>query len=206
MFKRCLILSILVVMGCSRGGVDTDTEMALRKSFRNFVLSIKKPKSNELNMTVFLPDVGDYERYVKDLTIEYLDKIQRGELVMDPQGLMLTRFLGLEHNRFAIKSISVSEDGSEARMRGALSFAYDANIKASGLEKGTKIFVPGQPWGTVHVIEIGSDENPAPREQLKSLEFVVTFKKTNLADHWQVRSLVVDEATIEYETSFKNAF
>lgn len=197
---------LLALIGCGDAGVDHDTEMALRKSFRNFVLSIKTPKASELQMTVFLPNVGDYERYVKDLTIEYLAKIQQGELVRDPQGLMLTRFLGLEHNRFMIKNLSLSEDGSEARMRAGIYFAYDRNIEASGLEKGTKIFVPGEPWGTVHTIVIGSDENPAPREQLKYLEFVVTFKRTNLEGHWQVRLLEVDEATVEFETSFKNAF
>jgi hypothetical protein len=206
MVLRLLIVSVFALLGCSSGGVDHDTEMDIRKSFRNFVLSIKTPKADELNMTVYLPDVDDYERYVKDLTIDYLDKIQKGELVQDPQGLMLTRFLGLEHNRFMIKDLSLNEDGTEATMRGSIAFAYDNNITASGLEDGTKVFIPGQPWGTVHIIEIGSDENPAPREQVKSLEFVVIFRRTNLEGHWQVRSLEVDEATVQFETSFKNAF
>lgn len=201
-----LILPLFLLLSCNTEGVDHDTEMALRKSFRNFVLSIKNPKANELNMIVYLPDVADYERYVKDLTIDYLDKIQQGELVEDPQGLMLTRFLGLEHNRFLIKNMTLSEDGAEARMRASIRFAYDANIEASGLEDGTKVFVPGIPWGTVHVIEVGSDENIAPRDQITYLEFVVEFKKTNLEDHWQVRSLEVDEGTIEFETSLRNAF
>jgi len=134
-----------------------------------------------------------------------LTEVQQGHVTFDEQGVVLIRLLGLGHHRYLVQDIKTDEEKREAWMRIGIHYAYDSTIAFSDMEEGTKVYVPGKPWGKVYVLTIGG-ENPAPREQLSYLELVVHMKKTNLGDLWQIRDMAVDETTIEYEISLKMDF
>ncbi len=184
--------------------------MELQNSLRAYMLALKSRDGEALKATAFFPGVSDYRQHVTDLYVNYLDDGRKRQTVsLDPQGAVLCRFLGLLDHRYVVERVSPSEDGLEAAMRISVNFSYDRNIEMSvsqgSFEPGTKVFVPGEPLGKVHMIVIG-EENPIPRQQLKRIEIDVKFRKTNRPGVWQVRTMTADEEAAEYETSLQDTF
>ena len=201
-----LVLGLLV--SCNQA--DKQLELELRKSFKTFLESVEKRDEAGLNATVFFPGVRDTKGHVQQLLLTYLDEAQtKGVVTFDEQGVVLARFLGLRHLSYGIKKMETSEDGLNAEIRIAVAFAYDNNIVYSlrdvDYQDGTRFLIPGKPWGSVITITLGGDI-PIPREQLKYVEIDISFRKTNYEGLWQVRRCVVDESSLQFETSLKNDF
>ena len=110
-------------------------------------------------------------------------------------------FLGLTFHRYQILSISELDGQNQVQMRLAIHFSYDKVIRAARYEKGTQVFVPGEPFGKVHTLVMG-EENEIPRQHLKYIEVEVTMKKTNHEGFWQVRRCVADGNSAQFETSY----
>ena len=202
-----LVLCLLMAAGfnaCDRS--KDQLRLELQQSFRNYVLAIENGDRRGLETLAFFPGEQDYVQHVKSLILDYLSHAQNEGLIQfDPQGVVLSRFLGLNHHRYQIEAIQRPEGGTEATMHISVHFSYDNNIKHSSYEEGTTVLIPGKPWGKVEKILIGG-ENPIPREQLKYLEIHINFKQTNLEGFWQVRQCQVDPESIQYEISFEDQF
>jgi len=205
----------LVAMSClllltSCNNQDQVIRLELRKSFKNFLGSVKEMNIKGLEASVYFPGVSDYKTHVQGILVQYLNDAQdKGQVTFDPQGVVLGRFLGLLYLSYTIIDYEISEDGMNATMRAAYRFSYDNNIaynmKTVEYQPGTQILIPGKPWGSV--IKIVPGENvPAPREQLQYIEVVVKFKKTNYEGLWQVRECKADEETMRFEISIRDRF
>jgi len=208
--RRFLTLAVAVFMiGC--GGEDNQKlTYELQNSLRTYMSALEALDEEALKATVYFPDVSDYRDHVSQLHYQYLEQGRNGEMLeFDPQGAVLCRFLGLLDNRYIVDKVELAEDGAAANMRISVNFAYDANIemnvKQGSFEPGAKVFVPGQPFGKVHVLVIG-EENPIPREQLKRISIDIQFRRTNREGVWQVREMEPDETSAEYVTSLKDEY
>jgi len=198
-----LLLLVLGMAGCQN--TDRDLELELRQSFKNYLNALQTRREFELRVVMNVPGLKDYKEHVDNLYLTYLEEVAQGHVNFDAHGLVLARFLRLHHYRYSILDIQKSEDELKANMKISIHFAYDANISHSGLEEGTKIFIPGKPLGKVETIVIGG-ENPVPREQLSYLELEIKFRKTNFEGVWQVLQLDVVPGSPQFETSLKNQF
>ncbi len=203
----CLFL-LGLLLACQ--SEQKDLALELQGSLKNYMNALESRNAEGLEATVFFPGVRDYSAHVKQLQLDHLEDAQTKEHTsFDPQGVVLIRFLGLNYLGYKILDMNQSEDGMNAHMRISVHFAYDSNItydlRANAYEDGTRILIPGKPWGKVITIVLGQDA-PAPREQLKYLEIEVDFRKTNYKGLWQIRRCEVDPASIRYEISLKNRF
>lgn len=198
-----LIFLILPLSACLSS--NQQLEIELRRSLKNFVASVDERHVEGLQISVFFPETSDYKKHVQSLLINYLEELRDGkEITFDDQGVVLTRFIGMLHHNYLVKSIETIDDRN-VRMRMSFKFSYDNNIRQANFEKGTKVYVPGDPWGTTHLIEVGVDA-PAPRLQISYAEVVVEMRKTNHEGYWQVRTCKVDEDSLEFEQSFETEF
>lgn len=202
------IITLLISSSCDNQ--DQQYRLELRKSFKNFLASVDEMHVEGLKASVYFPGETDYKGHVQELLLNYLDEAQnKGQITFDPQGVVLGRFLGLLHLSYAINDYKISEDGMNAEMRIAYRFSYDNNIaydlKSNDYDPGTRILIPGKPFGKVITITLGEDV-PTPREQLQYIEMVVKFRKTNHEGLWQVRECTVDEEKLKFEISINDTF
>lgn len=205
-----LVLALLVAFsGCENR--KQQVELELRRSFKMFLDACEKRDLERLKAVVYFPGVTDYEDHVRQLQLNYLEDAQSEKqfVTFDEQGVVLGRFLGLMHHTYEVIDMEVNEDETEAKMRISVNFAYDNNISYNvskvDYEPGTRIFIPGEPWGKVIIITLGG-EIPSPREQLKHIEIDMEFRKTNYEGVWQLRKCVADQSSIEYEFTIKENF
>ena len=201
--RALFFLLLLGLGGCEK--VDKDLELQLKQSFKNFLNALQTRREYELRVVMNVPGLKDYKDYVDNLYLTYLGDVEKGQVTFDEQGVVLARFLRLHHYRYQVQEIQQSEDKLQSTMKISIHFAYDANISHSGLEKDTKIFIPGKPLGKVETVVIGG-ENPVPREQLSYLELEIKFRRTNFEGVWQVLKMGVIPGSVQYETSLKNEF
>ena len=200
-----LVLSLLSCISANQ-----QLELDLRKSLKLFLESARNLNEEGLKASVYFPGVTDYRQHVRDLQLKYLeDATEKGQLEFDPQGVIAGRFLGLLHHSYFVKKLDTSEDGLEVTMLMGINFNYDNNLtydyRGVDYEPGTRVLIPGAPWGTVLTIRLGED-NATPREQLSYAEIRIKFRKTNFEGYWQVRELEVLEEQLEYVVSFKSSF
>jgi len=205
MFVRVGILMLCFVSFFQCSTKDKDLEFELRRSFQNYLNALDSRKEEDLRIVFNIPGLKDYKGHVDQLYLKYLDEVEKGHVSFDPQGIVLSRFLRLKHYRYGILDYGKSEDGLTAHMRISVYFAYDANIARSGLEDGTKLFIPGKPLGAVNTLVMGAD-NPVPRDQLKYLEMEMDLRRTNFEGLWQIMRFEPDEAKAQYEVSVKSRF
>ena len=182
----------------------------LQGSFKIFLSSVATRNAKGLETSVYFPGVSDYKGHVSRLLLKYLDDAQEKEFIeFDPQGVVLSRFLGLNELQYVVKDVAKSEDGATATMRIGVHFAYDNNIaydiRTNTYPKGTTVLIPGKPWGKVVKIVLG-EAAPIPREQLKYLEIVTSFRKTNYEGRWQLRACEIDEDSVQFEISLRDRF
>ncbi len=197
----CLLCGLM--LGC---GGNEKLSLELQGSFIDYTKAIESLNEEALLASVYFPGVSEYKAHVQKLLLDYLEQAQTEESVrFDEQGVVLIRFLGMAHHRFQVKDVGLAEDGQSANMRIAVRFSYDSNIAMSNFEDGTKILLPGEPWGSVITITIGG-ETPIPREQLDYAEIDIQFRKTNMEGKWQVRRCVVDEESLRFVTSLEEDF
>lgn len=206
MASRSLMFAVLLMvpmLGCINE--KQQLEIELRRSFKNFVASVNERHVEGLHISVFFPGVSDYKEHVTNTLFTYLDELRLNKpITFDEQGVVLSRFLGMIHHNYLIKDIETLSE-RDIRMRISYRFSYDATIKQANFEKGTKVYIPANPWGTAHLIEVGVDA-PAPREQLQAVEILVTMRRTNHEGFWQVRECKIDEDSLEWETSIETEF
>lgn len=189
----------LTLVGCSQQ--DRQLEIEVRRSFKNFVFSVDELHREGLMTSVYFPDTSDYVKHVSDVRYKYMKQLENGEkLTFDDQGIVLARILGMVYNSYTISEIKPIEGSNDIEVRFVYNFAFDSVLKRGGYEAGTRIYIPGQPWGSYYTIIVDED-CPAPREQLKHVELIGIFRRTNHEGYWQLRSLKADENSIEYETS-----
>ena len=199
-----LLFSVVFFSGCG-SHLEKQRQLELRRSFKNYIESVKEIHEEGLKHYVFFPDTVDYPGHVRRLLLQYLEEAETGEINFDEQGVVLIRFLGLVYHRYVIIGVSSSEDGMESFMRIGVSFDYDANLSAAGYEEGTLVYIPGTPWGRINKVVIGG-ENDLPREQLAYIEIDLQFRRTNFEGYWQLRRCVADPSSAQFEMSFKADF
>lgn len=198
---RFIALASLLLFSCGES-MDRELQQELHGSLVSFFKAVETRDRDLLNSTVFFPDTRDYRDHVNKLLVRYLDEVQEGKVRFDAQGIVLTRFLRLNYHRNVPIAIeSLPQDGM-VKYRVGVHFSYDALLGRADFEKGTKVFVPTEPFGTALVLEYGAEGHPAPRQQLSYIELVFTMKKTNTPGSWQVREVLADENTAEFETSY----
>ena len=189
---------------------DRALTLELQRSFKNFLNAVESRDETGLTASVYFPGAASYSGHVRELILNYLDQVQtEKKVVFDPQGVTLCRFLQLNHHTYLVKRVSKSEDGMKANMRISVGFSYDSSlaysIRNGDYEPGTRVYIPGKPWGAVIELVVG-EPLAIPREQLKYLEIDLTFKKTNYEGLWQIRTCQADESSIQYEVSLKDDF
>lgn len=193
-----LVTLSLTLLSCSQQ--DRSLEIEVRRSFKNFIFSVDELHREGLLTSVYFPGTSDYVKHVSDVRYKYMKQLEAGEpLTFDDQGIVLSRILGMVYNSYTVKEIKKLE-GNDIEVRFVFNFAFDSVLKRGGYEAGTRIYIPGKPWGEYYTIIVDED-CPAPRDQLKHIELIGVFRRTNHEGYWQLRSLKADEASIEYETS-----
>ncbi|CAM2006130.1 hypothetical protein [Acanthopleuribacter pedis] len=201
-FGLCVCV-LLVTAACRK---DESLKFELMRSYNNFIHSVDELHEEGLEISVYFPGVTNYKEHVKEVLLKYIRQTSDPDQLIefDEQGVVLCRFLGLAHHRYQVLSYELDASGNEAKMRVSINFNYDKNIAFSKFEDGTRVLIPGEPWGTVYEVTIGGTGNPVPRNQLKNVEVDVVFKKTNIEGYWQVRKSGIDPATLEFETSYQD--
>jgi len=202
---RLILTMLMLVPLCACLGPDRQLEIELRRSLKNYVASVNERHLEGLHISVYFPGVNDYKAHVQKLLFDYLEQTRRREpITFDDQGVVLTRFLGMTYYNYQVKHIEKVDDRNVV-MRIGYTFSFDANLKQANYEKGTKVYIPAQPWGTTYEIVVG-EPAPAPRNQLRYAEVVVEMRRTNHEGYWQVRTCKVDPGSIDFETSYETEF
>ncbi len=196
-------LALFILLSCK--SQDKQLELELRRSLKNFVGSVDELHEEGLNISVYFPDVADPKLHVQELRLAYMDDLDKHRpLTFDPQGVVLSRHLGMSAHNYQVLAIETIDE-RDLRMRISYNFSWDQMLRQAHFESGTKVWIPAKPWGTSHEIIIGEGA-PAPREQLRYSEIVIVFRKTNHEGFWQVRTCEVDPASLKYETSIETDF
>lgn len=203
---RTLVLCVSILLMGTACRKDETLKFELMRSYNNFIHSVDELHEEGLNISVYFPGVADYRGHVKKILLQYIEQTNNPEQLIefDEQGVVLSRFLGLAYHRYKVLSYGLNEAGNEASMRVAVHFSYDKNITYSNYEDGTKVYIPGEPWGATYLVTIGGTGNPVPRTQLKYVEIDVALKKTNIEGYWQVRRSVIDPQSLAFEKSFQD--
>jgi len=192
-----LLALLLVIGGCSE---SDSREMELRRSFKNYVHSVAELHQAGLEHYVYFPNVRDYKMHVQGLLMGYMDQASSaGQIILDEQGVVLTRFLRLTYHNYEVLSIS-EIDEQDVKMRIAINFSYTALLKAAAYEEGTKVYLPTKPFGQIYTFEVGG-ENEIPRDELSYIEIELVFRKTNVEGYWQLRRCVADPDTAKFAFS-----
>lgn len=200
MVRLFLLALSALVLGC--GDSNKQLQFELQRSFNTFIKSVDQLHKEGLETTVYIPDATDYKKYTLKLLSAYMEQLNAGKVTyFDEQGMVLTKYIGLGHNRYTVEEVSKSEDGNSASMRIKVRFSYDSTVAWGGFEKGSTLFIPKEPWGEAYRIVLG-EPNELPRIQLASCEIQAEFRKTNHEGWWQVRTCKVLPFTVEYEESF----
>jgi hypothetical protein len=202
---RLVIASLALLIFLSCKSPNKQLELELRRSLKNFVGSVDELHQEGLNISVYFPDVADPKLHVQELRLAYMDDLDKNKpLTFDPQGVVLSRYLGMVAHNYKVLAIEPM-DNRDHRMRISFNFSWDQMMRQAHFEQGTKVWIPAKPWGTSYEIIIGEGA-PAPREQLLYCELVIVFRKTNHEGFWQVRTCEVDPASLKYETSIETDF
>lgn len=205
--RSCFLVlaSLFLALGCMDCQPNRELQTQLLFTLNTYVKAVNQRNSADLEASVVFPSIQDYRGHVNNLILRYLDAVKTGKLAFDPQGVLVIRFLGLGHHRFYPLKVEPGETPLQAKLRIGVHFAYDSNLNFSDLEEGTQVFIPAEPWGTVHTITIG-EENDAPRSQLSYAEIVFHFARETPEAPWKVTRCEVDRDQLEYETSYQTSF
>lgn len=198
-------MALLWLPGCG-DQAEQEREFAIRRSIRNYWSALDMRTEEALRTYVYFPGVMGYREHVNTLITRYLENAQDKQKVrFDEQGVVLSRFLRLQHLNYELLELQVAEDGMNAEVRIAFRFAYDSLLEQSDYEEGTKVLIPVEPLGSVAVLVAGESNN-TPRYQLAYLELDVGLRKTNFEDYWQVRRMVPVDGSAKYDVSIKSRF